>query len=134
MKKHLALTSIALIAVALLVTPAFSQSMKVRADIPFAFSADGVDMIAGSYSLTQDGASILWHTPGKGYATLAGVRSDRKNSRTCLVFRVAGDQYILTEIQVGNVARKFHLSKADEERLAREGTPREVAVLLYPAQ
>ena len=119
MKKHLALTSMAVLAVALLATPAFSQTMAVRADIPFAFSANGTEMPAGPYRLAQDGVVINWRTSGKGFLTLAGNRTeDNQQYRTCLVFRVYGDQYILSEIWAGNVGREFPISKV-EQKLAR---------------
>lgn len=121
------------IAVSLLTTSAYSQSMTLRADIPFAFTANGVGMQPGMYTLRSQDDVILWSSANGSSFTLAATRASSKQYRSCLIFRVYGDHYVLAQIWAGNHGREFRQPKP-EKQLARGEKPKEVAILLYPVR
>ena len=132
MKNRLALSLAAIVAVALLITPAYSQTLRVRANIPFAFTANGIEMPAGIYDLRGEDAAISWSTAGRGFYTLAGIGTmDEKVDRPCLIFQVYGDHYVLAKIVSGQQSRLFPQGK-QRQQLARDGKAKEIAILLYP--
>ncbi len=131
--KKVAVVSLAVIAMALLTTPAYSQSVMVRADIPFAFTANGVQMPAGMYTLRSDGDAILWRSSEGAHFTLGGTHAISKQSRNCLIFRAYGDHYVLSSIWEGTAGREFAQPKV-ERSIARGDKPKEVAILLYPVR
>ncbi len=95
----------------------------VRADIPFDFYAGGKLMPAGEYTLSinkeQQVATLGQKTTGSG-AFLSGFVDDySRNSRSVLVFQLAGDTYALREFKGPEGSMSFK-EKAPQRLTARQ--------------
>jgi hypothetical protein len=106
-----------------LITPAFAQSGKIKADVPFEFEVGNHTMAAGEYYLTSttEGFLRIQSIDGPQFAVvltnyMGGGPFQDKHPR--LVFNNYGDHYFLSEVWVGGGSRELFASSR-ELKLAR---------------
>jgi len=123
----------------LLAASAPSQAQQpLRVKIPFAFVADNTTLPAGEYMVqpATDGspALILQRIDGLGNAAAIvlthSVETNKLKSDSCLVFRVYGEGYFLSEMwTVGNRSGRQLRTSHIEKQLAKNETSHEVVLV-----
>lgn len=101
----------------------------LRVKIPFDFVADKTTMPAGDYvvkpsGLDSPGLIIQRVDDSKGTVVTTmthSVEANRK-SETCLVFRVYGDQYFLSEMWLAGSGRQLYPSRMQMELAKNEAS------------
>ena len=108
------------------VSAAQAQEVRVKADVPFAFTVGGKELPAGNYFLTSSGVSdtaLVIRNEDQNATALTVTNSCRKldpASSTKLVFHRVGDQYFLYQIWTeGNSAGRQLRAPAAEKMLAQ---------------
>jgi hypothetical protein len=138
MKKHSIAVSI-LLGLFLLAAAAPGQAQQsLRVKIPFDFVANQTALPAGEYLVQPSGlaspALIVKRTDGgkPAVATMMSQSVDANGGKheSCLVFRVYGDRYFLSEMWIGGSVsgRQFPISRIEKE-LAKNETSHEVILL-----
>jgi hypothetical protein len=138
MKKHSIAVSI-LLGLFLLAAAAPGQAQQsLRVKIPFDFVANQTALPAGEYLVQPSGlaspALIVKRTDGgkPAVATMMSQSVDANGGRqeSCLVVRVYGDRYFLSEMWIGGSVsgRQFPISRIEKE-LAKNETSHEVILL-----
>jgi len=138
MKKHAIAVSIllGLFLLAAAVPGQAQQSLRVK--IPFDFVANKTALPAGEYivepSAFSSPALIVKRMDGHkpAVATMMGQSVDANGGKhgTCLVFRVYGDRYFLSEMWIGGSVsgRQFPISQLEKE-IAKNETSHQVILL-----
>jgi hypothetical protein len=124
-------------ALALLVTTAASaQTVKVNANVPFAFIVNGTTKPAGEYSvesLDSDGKVLVIGNRTSGAKSLVlatSCRALKSADQTELIFRRYGNSYFLKQIWVaGNDVGHEIPPTARERELAKDLSVKEVALM-----
>jgi hypothetical protein len=132
--KNRALAVSILLGLFLLAAAAPGQAQQpLRVKIPFDFVADKTTMPAGDYVVKPSGlgspALIIERVDdlrGTVVATMThSVEAKDPKPGTCLVFRVYGDQYFLSEMWLAGSGRQLYPSRVQKE-LAKNQISREV--------
>jgi hypothetical protein len=112
-----------------------AQSYNIKADVPFAFHAKGVDLPAGTYTVSRSGASgveYIKDSRGLKAAILANNATENKGT-TRLVFRCYGNEKFLAEIWgTDGTGNKIPVSKQEREAMERPAG-RDVATITVNA-
>jgi len=121
MKKQ-ALTLVGVLSLVLAAGSAFAQSsQEIRANVPFNFVVNHVELPAGQYSITTiGGGNEILVLRGLNNKTVKIVnanaaQANKPADRTKLVFRVYGDRYFLSQIWTEGDERGRALPKSDLE-------------------
>jgi hypothetical protein len=119
-------------------TAPVQAQQPLRVKIPFAFVADKVTLPAGEYTVqpVRDGspALILQRIDGRGNDTAIvlthAAESSNYKPQSCLVFRVYGEGYFLSQMWIGGNTSGRQLSTSPiEKQLARNETSHEVVLV-----
>ena len=138
--KRQALSLISLLCLLLMAGSAIGQTLHVRSNVPFNFSAGNKSFPAGTYSVgtISSDAKILLLQAGDGNASVMvgnnAVEASKGADKTKLVFNRYRDQYFLSEIWVQGATRGHHLPKTSREKelakeLAQDLTNRRVEIV-----
>ena len=123
-------------------TPSFAQSTTlVKADIPFAFQANGKLMPAGTYLISQENGSIMRLSgPDKHAQALALALPDTGTDAakvSKITFNKYGDHYFLHNVWVAGSTTSYRCTTTKQEKnIIRElhnQQPTEVAVNVIPS-
>jgi hypothetical protein len=123
-------------------TPSFAQSTSlVKADIPFAFQANGKLMPAGTYIIGQENGSImrLSGTDNHVQALAMALRDNGVKPATVskITFNKYGDHYFLHNVWVAGSTTSYRCTTTKQEknivRELRSQQPTEVAVNVIPS-
>ncbi len=122
-KKIYTLLSVSML-VAALAVPLSAQTLTLTANIPFAFTIANKTLPAGEYMIRNAGNPYLLIFQGEehnvsGLTSVnheAVVRTESPAVATKLVFNRYGDQYFLSEVVDGYVARGFVVPMHKAER------------------
>jgi hypothetical protein len=123
-------------------TPSFAQSTPlVKADIPFAFQANGKLMPAGTYRFSQENGSImrLSGTDNHVQALAMALRDNGVKPATVskITFNKYGDHYFLHNVWVAGSTTSYRCTTTKQEknivRELRNQQPTEVAVNVIPS-
>jgi hypothetical protein len=138
MKTRAIIISIFLGLLLLAATAPVQAQEPVRVKIPFAFVAGQAALPAGEYSVTPAGdgssAMVLRRIDGLGNDAAIVLTNSAEvstpKSKTCLVFRVYGEGYFLSQMwTAGNTSgRQLRISPI-EKRLAKNETSHEVVLV-----
>ena len=124
--------------VAMLAAPAFSFTVRIRAEIPFDFMVGSKRLPKGEYtieSLTDAGTVLVIRHVKKGkavnFTVVRGKMMEKPKSR--LIFHHYGDQYFLARVWDGSSDTVLKLEKSSAEKKAakaanKEDKPDEVPV------
>jgi len=129
------LTIVSVLSLVLAAGPAFAQTSKVQADIPFNFVVNSATMPAGAYSIStvgMDGTLLIRGTDNKTVRLVNAnyAQSNAPSTRTKLVFRCYGTRYFLSQIWTEGNDRGRQLPKtAAESEVARDFSPHEVILV-----
>ena len=104
---------------------AFGQSTQYRGNIPFDFTARGVKMKAGEYTLASYNNGLLLRDRKRGTASVLGATGNgldsSANTKGKLTFIRDGDSYVLTEVdtpayslRVKHTATSVNVAKASK--------------------
>lgn len=108
----------------------------MSANIPFAFTANGVAMPAGQYVVSQVRANWLWkiRTPGHMVYLTATPRELKQVSQTSrLIFSHEGTSYTLLQLQ--QQAQKGAVEVAAPDRAKERRSPgQQIATVTVPAR
>jgi|ERR1700733_3865719 hypothetical protein len=112
----------------MMVGDSVAQTIRVKADVPFAFIVNGSTLSAGQYTIQSfgsvDGKTLLLRNADKNEnATVnsINVESRKTASETKLVFHRYGDRYFLSEVWVaGNELGRALPASHREQELARD--------------
>jgi hypothetical protein len=123
-------------------TPSFAQSTPlVKADIPFAFQANGKLMPAGTYRFSQENGSIMRLSGSEKHAQAMAVARPDNGTKTATVSKVTfnkyGDHYFLHDVWVAGSTTSYRCTTTKQEKdIIRElhnQQPTEVAVNVIPS-
>ena len=136
MKRTLCLAVFVLIALCFIVAPSHAQAhLKLRFQIPFAFSVNNQSFAPGVYEFTKQSRFLLEVCNLKDHASTfeamqpAQSRKDG-NGHVRLVFHRYDNQYFLTVVSDGSWESTYDLKiSAEEERLA-QATPRKPVMIV----
>jgi hypothetical protein len=130
---------------AALIFGAFSQTLlaqsdlHLKADIPFAFVADGKIQAPGSYDLQQLRPSVIvLRNLSNGSASVIRTTADRREKgtegRTLLLFNRYGDTYFLNQftLDTNDIANRIHRSPSEHVLAQQFQKPQLVIVSLAP--
>ncbi len=123
-------------------TPSLAQSSSlVKADIPFAFQANGKLMPAGTYLFRQENGTIMQligsdkHSQGLAMALPENDTEPAKISK--ITFNKYGDHYFLQNVWVAGSTTSYRCTTTRQEknivRELRNQQPTEVAVNVIPS-
>jgi hypothetical protein len=120
----------------LLASGAKAQTLHVKANVPFDFTAGGSVYTAGNYDIQGDtGSSSVvvldsGNKMGQGFIMPHSCSSGKRADKTVLVFRRIGDEYFLYQIwtQGSNLGRELPAPKR-ETQLARNGEKSEEIIV-----
>jgi hypothetical protein len=97
-----------------------ARDLRMGADIPFAFVANNTAMPAGSYQLTQTGASgsafVLRNVTGKTIFVNMAARQDGKPDNPSLTFACQGKECVLARIAPPGSLTAYSLGQAAIEK------------------
>jgi hypothetical protein len=134
MKKQ-ALTLVGVLSLVLAAGSAFAQSSnEIRANVPFNFVVNHIELPAGQYSITTMGGSndvLVLRGLNNKTVKLVNAHAAQANQpadRTKLVFRVYGERYFLSQIwtQGDERGRAFPKSDLESETAKDMSTPHDV--------
>lgn len=133
MKKQVSRMLVVGLALAASATVYAQTSTTLLADIPFAFSAAGKSMPAGSYHVNQTANGAITWLAGphatSGFTTVP-LSDEPKTGRSRLVFQCYGSECFLKEIWPGGSSMGSHLRISRREReLAQRNVPARLAVI-----
>jgi hypothetical protein len=120
MKKQ-ALTLVGVLSLVLAAGSAFAQSGEIRANVPFSFVVNHMELPAGQYSITTIGGGneiLVLRGLNNKTVQLVNANSAQANKpadRTKLVFRVYGDRYFLSQIWTAGNERGREMPKSSLE-------------------
>ncbi len=109
--------------------PMTAQSLRVKANIPFAFMVGGKSMPAGEYmvdrSLTDRPAGFLSITNEAGggcfaWPVVVGGGADVTHNQPELIFHRYGDRYFLYQVWDGFSTTGFQIRPSRDERKATQ--------------
>lgn len=93
---------------------------KIRAAVPFAFDAKGVQMPAGKYEMVRNAARAVLTLrnmeTGKRVVMTAGAASDNKNNSNSLEFKRYGDTFFLSAVEFQNSGQKTSVMTSRREK------------------
>jgi hypothetical protein len=118
MKELLTKGAGALAALAVLMAAARVEAAQIRAKVPFAFTVDGTQLPAGTYTIESVQGSMLFV---RGFGSSAIVLSNGVSGKDAatpkLVFHRYGERYVLREAWMGGGAtgRALPASKLERE-------------------
>lgn len=130
--KHAALLLMTLVGLPCLLNAQTSNAVK--AQIPFAFVANGRTMPAGECTIApvENGPKVLMISceGQRNYAAAVADESPNAHRKTALVFHQYGDRYFLASIQRENgSAYQLSLGEAERELQARSISWQELTLL-----
>jgi hypothetical protein len=137
MKKRIAGTLSVLTVLGLLAVPLAAQSHRLKADIPFEFTAGGKVMPAGEYEIVLradlSGVTQLFATDARQGALVLGYNigggKDQETSR--LTFNQYGNQYFLAEVWAQGLSSGLGFQKSRTEReISQTASARQTFTLL----
>lgn len=108
----------------------------MSANIPFAFTANGVAMPAGHYVISNIRANVLWkiRTPGHMIFLTAKPRELKQAPETSrLVFNHEGTNYTLVQLQQQAQKGIAEVAAPDREK-ERRATGQQIAIVTVPAR
>ena len=137
MKQRIAGTLSVLTVLGLLAVPLAAQSLRLKADIPFEFTAGGKTMPAGEYYITLksdlSGAVQLYATDAKDSALVLGhgIGGVQRQEESRLTFNKYGNQYFLAEIwtQGTNTGLGFQKTRTERE-VSQTASVRQTSITL----
>lgn len=101
-KRYLGLlTPLALLATMTVHTPA-AGAAELRANIPFAFTVNGANLPAGTYTLSESGSALFVQGATGGAVVLTNRTESSQHMQPSLVFNRYGDQYVLRQAWTGS--------------------------------
>ncbi len=129
----------ALILGALSQTMLAQSDLHLKANIPFAFVADGKPQAPGSYDLQQIRPSVIVlrnisTNSASLIRTTEGRREKGTEGRTLLLFNRYGDTYFLTQFTLDNndIANRVNRSRSEWELAKQTQRPQLVVLNLVP--
>ena len=129
--KSLLTASAVLIGTVLVGLPLYAQSLALRVNIPFEFSAGQHTLPAGTYIVEKRG-DVLLISDGKGNtATILsnGTRNKAYKMESMVVFHRYGDQRFLSEVRWSDSSTARALMETPAERRLAKGIPAEPTTL-----
>jgi hypothetical protein len=123
-------------------TPSFAQSSPlVKADIPFAFQANGKLMPAGTYLISQQNGGIMRLNGSGKHAQAMAIALPDNGIKAATVSKVTfnkyGDHYFLHNVSVAGSTTSYRCTTTKQEknivRELRSQQPTEVAVNVIPS-
>ena len=110
-------------------THAQSGSLKLRFDVPFAFTVENAEFSAGQYELTQPARWILMvrniNTQSSGFEHARVAHSSKQaDGRARMVFHRYGNVYFLVEVRDGSIDSTYDLRESNEEKRLADVSPR----------
>ena len=132
--KSLLTASAVLIGTVLVGLPLYAQSLALRVNIPFEFSAGQHTLPAGTYIVEKRGDVLLISDGKSNIATILsnGTRNKAYKMESMVVFHRYGDQRFLTEVRWSeSPAARALMETSAERRLAKAITaePTNVAAI-----
>jgi len=133
--KRQALSLISLLGLLLMAGSAFAQTTKLRANVPFSFTAHNKSLAAGTYevlrgSSSDSGVLIIRGPEGSTLVSTNARERVQGANKTELVFHRYGTQNFLSEIWVAGAVRGWQLPISNREKeLARNLSRQPVEVL-----
>lgn len=123
-------------ALALLVTTASAQTVRLKANVPFSFVVNRATLPAGEYSVeSMDDQGIVLAIRGSNTKTTNLVKSNacaslKASSQTKLIFHRYGGRYFLNQVWVegNNLGRELPPSPREKE-VAKDFSVQEVALM-----
>lgn len=122
MTKRIAGTLSVLTVLGLLAVPLAAQTHKLKADIPFEFTAGGKVMPAGEYDVVLradlSGVTQLYATDAHESAIVLGhgIGGAKEQEESRLTFNKYGNQYFLAEVWTQGMSTGFGFQKSRAER------------------
>ncbi|MDP2999862.1 MAG: hypothetical protein Q8N47_20425, partial [Bryobacterales bacterium] len=136
MTKRIAGTLSVLTVLVLLAVPLAAQTRKLKADIPFEFTAGSKVMPAGEYSIVLrsdlSGVAQLVATDAKesAFAMGYGIGGGNSQAESRLTFNKYGNQYFLAEVWTQGLSSGVGFQKSRTEReLSRTASARQTITL-----
>jgi hypothetical protein len=134
MKKQLsALLGLGLL---LLAASAYAQTVNLKIEIPFSFTANGTKMPAGQYTIQGLGISgealAIRNSEQKAQTLVMGHRCEslKTSEQSKLVFHRYGDRYFLAQVwTAGNNAGRELPKTRQEVEVAQDYTPQNVVLV-----
>lgn len=130
MKRILSL-AVAVLAISLMTTTthAQSRSLKLRFDVPFAFTVENTTFSAGQYEVTQPARWILMvrniNSQSSGFEHARVARSSKEaDGRVRMVFHRYGNEYFLVGVSDGSIDSTYDLRESREEQRLADVSPR----------
>ena len=110
-------------------TSAQSGSLKLRFDVPFAFTVENATFSAGQYEVTQPARWILMvrniNTQSSGFEHARVAHSFKEaDGRVRMVFHRYGNVYFLVEVRDGSIDSTYDLRESNEEKRLADVRPR----------
>jgi hypothetical protein len=125
--KNARLTISAVLALLVLLTPAFAQSAGFRVQVPFEFAVGNHTLAAGEYKVTvmKPGMLQLERLDGRGTAAVMTTYTGggpNQDLRPRLIFHSYGNHYFLSQVWIADVNPGHELfASAAELEYARAG-------------
>lgn len=130
MKRILCL-AVAVLTISLMATAAQAQSgsLKLRFDVPFAFTVENATFSAGQYEVTQPARWILMvrniNTQSSGFEHARVAHSSKEaDGRVRMVFHRYGNEYFLAGVSDGSIDSTYDLRESNEEKRLADLSPR----------
>jgi hypothetical protein len=117
MKELLTKGAGAAIVLAVLMAASSVEAAQIRANVPFAFTVNGAQLPAGTYTITTvQGNALFVRGFGSGAIVLTSGVSGKDATTPKLVFNRYGERYILREAWMGGATgRELPASKLERE-------------------
>jgi hypothetical protein len=133
--KNARLTITAVLALFVLLTPAFAQSAGFRVQVPFEFAVGNHNLAAGEYKVTvmQPGMLQLERLDGRGTAAVMTTYTGggpNQDLRPRLIFHSYGNHYFLSQVWIEDVNPGHELFASGAElEYARAGHQEQTTLL-----
>ena len=106
-----------------------SGSLKLRFDVPFAFTVDNATFSAGQYEVTQPARWILMvrniNTQSSGFEHARVAHSSKEaDGRVRMIFHRYGNEYFLAGVSDGSIDSTYDLRESNEEKRLADVSPR----------
>ena len=110
-------------------THAQSGSLKLRFDVPFAFTVENAEFSAGQYELTQPARWILMvrniNTQSSGFEHARVAHSSKQaDGRARMVFHRYGNVSFLVGVTDGSIDSTYDLGESNEDKQLADVSPR----------
>jgi hypothetical protein len=132
MKTNRVLLVVITMALALMAASASAQTINLKADVPFDFSAGKAMLRSGPCAIQTLSNTVVQVKDDDNNSVVAMlIANDTRSAHDAkLMFNRYGDSYFLARIETPEISYKVPVSPRERE-LAKHGLPQQIAVLAY---